>query len=201
MLIALVSACLSVLNTENMCPGLRRVVQKNRSVGQMLSRTSLRNCRHRIRLHAMISGKKIKFRITTGNGIVELDSDLWPDKESDGLGEADQSKSLRPTGSVLPAFLNRALEHRLRSYVTSRCQMFICYTAGCRPIEWKDSSVPRANERISEQPTKIQPVFLAASCAEAVNSLLVTTAQCVHCLLYTSPSPRDKRQSRMPSSA
>ena len=24
---------------------------------------------------------------------------------------------------------------------------------------------------------------------------------CIHCLLYTSPSPRDKRQSRMPSSA
>ena len=25
--------------------------------------------------------------------------------------------------------------------------------------------------------------------------------RCEHCLLYTSPSPRDKRQSRMPSSA
>ena len=25
--------------------------------------------------------------------------------------------------------------------------------------------------------------------------------RCVACLLYTSPSPRDKRQSRMPSSA
>ena len=28
-----------------------------------------------------------------------------------------------------------------------------------------------------------------------------TMAQLIHCLLYTSPSPRDKRQSRMPSSA
>ena len=27
------------------------------------------------------------------------------------------------------------------------------------------------------------------------------TIKCMHCLLYTSPSPRDKRQSRMPSSA
>ena len=25
--------------------------------------------------------------------------------------------------------------------------------------------------------------------------------KCIYCLLYTSPSPRDKRQSRMPSSA
>ena len=29
----------------------------------------------------------------------------------------------------------------------------------------------------------------------------VMTAQFMNCLLYTSPSPRDKRQSRMPSSA
>ena len=29
----------------------------------------------------------------------------------------------------------------------------------------------------------------------------VQISQCKHCLLYTSPSPRDKRQSRMPSSA
>ena len=28
-----------------------------------------------------------------------------------------------------PAFLNRELEHRLRSYVTSRCQILICYLA------------------------------------------------------------------------
>ena len=32
--------------------------------------------------------------------------------------------------------------------------------------------------------------------------LIVNTAsRCGFCLLYTSPSPRDKRQSRMPSSA
>ena len=30
---------------------------------------------------------------------------------------------------------------------------------------------------------------------------LKAMVQAMHCLLYTSPSPRDKRQSRMPSSA
>ena len=30
---------------------------------------------------------------------------------------------------------------------------------------------------------------------------LITDAPVDNCLLYTSPSPRDKRQSRMPSSA
>ena len=34
---------------------------------------------------------------------------------------------------------------------------------------------------------------------ELVNRKL--TKNSYHCLLYTSPSPRDKRQSRMPSSA
>ena len=34
-----------------------------------------------------------------------------------------------------------------------------------------------------------------------VNTPLITTSDCEGCLLYTSPSPRDKRQSRMPSSA
>ena len=34
-----------------------------------------------------------------------------------------------------------------------------------------------------------------------INNPAVSDAQFNTCLLYTSPSPRDKRQSRMPSSA
>ena len=33
------------------------------------------------------------------------------------------------------------------------------------------------------------------------SSLLTPQGKFLYCLLYTSPSPRDKRQSRMPSSA
>ena len=36
---------------------------------------------------------------------------------------------------------------------------------------------------------------------EGLESLVVTSTCNRTCLLYTSPSPRDKRQSRMPSSA
>ena len=42
-----------------------------------------------------------------------------------------------------------------------------------------------------------EPVILKNS---TVNTLS-TELQALPCLLYTSPSPRDKRQSRMPSSA
>ena len=38
----------------------------------------------------------------------------------------------------------------------------------------------------------------AAQIAESIEAI---GRQCITCLLYTSPSPRDKRQSRMPSSA
>ena len=34
-----------------------------------------------------------------------------------------------------------------------------------------------------------------------LNSFVNNKGEYYHCLLYTSPSPRDKRQSRMPSSA
>ena len=36
---------------------------------------------------------------------------------------------------------------------------------------------------------------------KAANELKLATGPYKACLLYTSPSPRDKRQSRMPSSA
>ena len=35
----------------------------------------------------------------------------------------------------------------------------------------------------------------------SIDKLLRVDLQTISCLLYTSPSPRDKRQSRMPSSA
>ena len=34
-----------------------------------------------------------------------------------------------------------------------------------------------------------------------VNKIVESPVESLNCLLYTSPSPRDKRQSRMPSSA
>ena len=43
----------------------------------------------------------------------------------------------------------------------------------------------------------VEPTGLSAT--SSVGTL--TAAQFIICLLYTSPSPRDKRQSRMPSSA
>ena len=36
---------------------------------------------------------------------------------------------------------------------------------------------------------------------EGINAQLSVPKENINCLLYTSPSPRDKRQSRMPSSA
>ena len=41
----------------------------------------------------------------------------------------------------------------------------------------------------------------AKAAADAATIASVNAAQVNHCLLYTSPSPRDRQKSRMPSSA
>ena len=41
----------------------------------------------------------------------------------------------------------------------------------------------------------------AASVTESAGVILLLAGLCLHCLLYTSPSPRDATLSRMPSSA
>ena len=45
------------------------------------------------------------------------------------------------------------------------------------------------------------PSYLARMCVKACEVLGIEPSRANCCLLYTSPSPRDKRQSRMPSSA
>ena len=49
--------------------------------------------------------------------------------------------------------------------------------------------IPHENYEVSDKSEKLH------------NSLFITDLHSDTCLLYTSPSPRDKRQSRMPSSA
>ena len=44
-------------------------------------------------------------------------------------------------------------------------------------------------------------VGMEAYLSEAYGSVIILAPPTNACLLYTSPSPRDKRQSRMPSSA
>ena len=51
------------------------------------------------------------------------------------------------------------------------------------------------------QPEKLEGVDLILSCGDLKASYLTLLATFTHCLLYTSPSPRDMRRSRMPSSA
>ena len=46
-----------------------------------------------------------------------------------------------------------------------------------------------------------QAIFLIDSTHENLVLGMASNGELVSCLLYTSPSPRDKRQSRMPSSA
>ena len=54
---------------------------------------------------------------------------------------------------------------------------------------------------LSKPHMDVQPVFRGERFGNIVVSMKGTVIATWGCLLYTSPSPRDKRQSRMPSSA
>ena len=47
----------------------------------------------------------------------------------------------------------------------------------------------------------IQPASAYPRASESIEMMLELIAQLIACLLYTSPSPRDRQKSRMPSSA
>ena len=58
-----------------------------------------------------------------------------------------------------------------------------------KPAQSQSSILQESSKESTQQPQKI------------TNGIVFKDAQGNICLLYTSPSPRDKRQSRMPSSA
>ena len=59
------------------------------------------------------------------------------------------------------------------------------------------------NSKVGFYSVGLYPASLAYNCAMhgKSNNILLAPRKDRDCLLYTSPSPRDKRQSRMPSSA
>ena len=72
-----------------------------------------------------------------------------------------------------------------------------CLTLRYTPRLWRDCYVifiPKPGKNSYEQASAFRPIALS-------NYFLKALERLCSCLLYTSPSPRDKRQSRMPSSA
>ena len=61
---------------------------------------------------------------------------------------------------------------------------------------FKDHNIPTNHFALIQSEDEIDPAF-----AQMSGKAVIKTTQLGYCLLYTSPSPRDKRQSRMPSSA
>ena len=68
-----------------------------------------------------------------------------------------------------------------------------------------DTAAVIDTEAAMENPLNITPISHATMVIEWDGTVMYTDpvggAEAFTCLLYTSPSPRDKRQSRMPSSA
>ena len=64
-------------------------------------------------------------------------------------------------------------------------------------VRWKADNF----NHLMEQPTLFYAVVIALAIIGEGSGLNLYLAWCYVCLLYTSPSPRDRTRSRMPSSA
>ena len=76
------------------------------------------------------------------------------------------------------------------------------YTKNEIALETLISNINNQFYYIGEEDDKVAPIDVkkfTQYCVDFIDSLEVDHSE--DCLLYTSPSPRDKRQSRMPSSA
>ena len=70
-----------------------------------------------------------------------------------------------------------------------------------RPRGFLGAGVEEPNAMVQlHEGDRSEPNIMATE-VELVEGLKAKSQNCWPCLLYTSPSPRDKRQSRMPSSA
>ena len=75
------------------------------------------------------------------------------------------------------------------------------YAAPETPPQQAESSHAQRNLRFDPVTRVSGPFALHAAANFGDRTVSNAAARATACLLYTSPSPRDKRQSRMPSSA
>ena len=75
---------------------------------------------------------------------------------------------------------------------------FLSFESGCRLELMHKPEIPNNLNNLENQNIGLIHFAVSVGSKEKVDQL---TEQLRICLLYTSPSPRDKRQSRMPSSA
>ena len=66
---------------------------------------------------------------------------------------------------------------------------------------WNELEASKQNLEENKELLKEGDPEIVEMAEEEIPELEAKIEQLSHCLLYTSPSPRDKRQSRMPSSA
>ena len=78
---------------------------------------------------------------------------------------------------------------------------FLMRSAGCAVNDWADRDFDKHVKRTKERPITAGLIAPWEALAVAAVLSLIAFTLILPCLLYTSPSPRDRQKSRMPSSA
>ena len=107
-------------------------------------------------------------------------------------------KAVGPDG--LPVELQKVLVEGDSDNLASFHEIVVAvWRRGHVPQQWKDATIKVLHKKKDRTECgKYRGISLVAHAGKV---LLKVIAGRLSCLLYTSPSPRDKRQSRMPSSA
>ena len=110
------------------------------------------------------------------------------------------SATIDPKGHATDLFSDWACDYvRSREGNEKPFFLYLAYNAPHGPIQPPDDWLQKVVEReASIDPKRAKLVALIEHMDHGIGRV---TRQIEDCLLYTSPSPRDKRQSRMPSSA
>ena len=82
-----------------------------------------------------------------------------------------------------------------KSEIEDRKNKILSFTRNIADLQSEQNEVKKDIERLLKEDARLQ-----AEQNELIEEVMRLSAD-IACLLYTSPSPRDKRQSRMPSSA
>ena len=102
-------------------------------------------------------------------------------------------------GATAPGEVSGALPQLLRHVSTALKKQ----TDAAARLASKVERTDRASRRAADRVVSLRQMLLSRAHGDDLVSVMFAELreQCAACLLYTSPSPRDKRQSRMPSSA
>ena len=130
------------------------------------------------------------------NGLIENTMNIKSAVLIGGESMQKQLRQLQKRPRLIIGTPGRLNDHLKRKSLKLHQSYFLVLDETDRMLDM--GFIPQIEQILKFIPKKHQTLLFSATLPQ---NILKITERYLNCLLYTSPSPRDKRQSRMPSSA